>query len=688
MTMKEPPLGREAFADLIDRGLLYADKTEYISKLISRPKRSHILLRPLGFGKTLLLSSISELFSGERKRFKGLWIEGSDYAFPSRPVIFISAPRNAENPRMLRDGLMAELGRNAENLGVKDDIHGSEPCEYFGDIILAVRKKRGEVAILLDDYDAPAKAWDSDPKLALENAKVLGDFLGVLSWTDVSPCVGFCLVAGVAGPSYDEKVPLNDLSLDPEYAAISGFTDEEFDSLFLGPLEEALADYKSPGEREAFATIQDLKERIYNSCGGYSFGGEQRVLNPSFLLNILSSLKDFDKFSPKDFDKFSPSLAPADLLSLIRERMRKRPLDYFTLDFGPYSKKETSQRGLLGTRREIVLFRAGYLTVDRIRDKSISASAESPGALLAPGSETEAEPFLSYYLGFPNDKVSSSYFGDFLRELFGKGAEDELKANGERLREAILLKQSKVVGKIIESYFSAFYKSSEGVKTKNYHVTGKTLLSIMGFKILEDVPGSDGNPDLCAISPSGIYLVIEIRDALGLSKLTREDEDAALSKAATDGLKFWAKSRYLSDAVSVKFGFEGSMGSPPKGRDKRDKKGSQNMIPLRDSYKILTLEERTKAMAAAARKEFSEGEIKNILNAAAERKKISDSKIAQVLNGATENAVLSLSRSLGGPGDKEKEPLRIIPLLLSVHNDGVKVKAFFGSSVGKIEHGI
>jgi hypothetical protein len=90
MDLKGLPLGAKSFAQIIDEKLLYSDKTRYIYELTKGPKGEFFLSRPRRFGKTLLLHTINELFTDNRERFKGLWIDQSNYTFPRHPVIFMS----------------------------------------------------------------------------------------------------------------------------------------------------------------------------------------------------------------------------------------------------------------------------------------------------------------------------------------------------------------------------------------------------------------------------------------------------------------------------------------------------------------------------------------------------------------------------------------------------------------------
>jgi hypothetical protein len=86
---KRLPLGSYTFAQIIDGNYLYADKTQYIYDLLKQQKE-YFLSRPRRFRKTLFLHTLTDLFSGNRKRFKGLWIDKSDYDFPFQPVISLS----------------------------------------------------------------------------------------------------------------------------------------------------------------------------------------------------------------------------------------------------------------------------------------------------------------------------------------------------------------------------------------------------------------------------------------------------------------------------------------------------------------------------------------------------------------------------------------------------------------------
>jgi hypothetical protein len=83
--MQDLPIGTQSFVKVIRNNLLYADKTEYIHRLIKR-SASYFLTRPRRFGKSLLLDSMEILFLGQRELFGGQWIANSGYEFKPNTV--------------------------------------------------------------------------------------------------------------------------------------------------------------------------------------------------------------------------------------------------------------------------------------------------------------------------------------------------------------------------------------------------------------------------------------------------------------------------------------------------------------------------------------------------------------------------------------------------------------------------
>ncbi|MCE7981200.1 MAG: hypothetical protein DYG89_08425 [Caldilinea sp. CFX5] len=118
-TRKPLPVGFHTFRDIINGGFLYVDKTRLIYELIRYPKGVYFLARPRRFGKSLLISTLEEIFRGNRGLFEGLWLYDSPYGWEKHPVIridFSSEP--ARSAQELTEGIQRILGRIATAYGL------------------------------------------------------------------------------------------------------------------------------------------------------------------------------------------------------------------------------------------------------------------------------------------------------------------------------------------------------------------------------------------------------------------------------------------------------------------------------------------------------------------------------------------------------------------------------------------
>jgi len=72
--MKKLPVGIQTFSKIREEDYLYVDKTEQIHRLITSGAY-YFLSRPRRFGKSLTLSTIREIYEGNKALFDGLWIK-------------------------------------------------------------------------------------------------------------------------------------------------------------------------------------------------------------------------------------------------------------------------------------------------------------------------------------------------------------------------------------------------------------------------------------------------------------------------------------------------------------------------------------------------------------------------------------------------------------------------------------
>ena len=71
--MKPLPVGEPSFVNIATKGALYVDKTELIYQLANFGGY-FFLSRPRRFGKSLLVSTMEELFLGHQELFQETWI--------------------------------------------------------------------------------------------------------------------------------------------------------------------------------------------------------------------------------------------------------------------------------------------------------------------------------------------------------------------------------------------------------------------------------------------------------------------------------------------------------------------------------------------------------------------------------------------------------------------------------------
>ena len=102
--LKKLPIGIQTFSEIINGGYLYIDKTREIFDLI-RSGKYFFMSRPRRFGKSLLCSTLKEIFSGHRKLFRGLDIYDK-IDWQKHPVVSISFSRlDYRSPDELRNSI-------------------------------------------------------------------------------------------------------------------------------------------------------------------------------------------------------------------------------------------------------------------------------------------------------------------------------------------------------------------------------------------------------------------------------------------------------------------------------------------------------------------------------------------------------------------------------------------------------
>ena len=87
LVLKKYPVGIQTFSELITKGYLYIDKTEYVYRMTHSNSKYMFLSRPRRFGKSLLTSTLRTYFEGQKELFEGLAIEKLETEWTQYPVL-------------------------------------------------------------------------------------------------------------------------------------------------------------------------------------------------------------------------------------------------------------------------------------------------------------------------------------------------------------------------------------------------------------------------------------------------------------------------------------------------------------------------------------------------------------------------------------------------------------------------
>ncbi|MBE9542674.1 MAG: AAA family ATPase, partial [Proteobacteria bacterium] len=178
---------------LIDGNYLYVDKTEHIHRLIVQGS-VYFFSRPRRFGKSLLISTLNEIFEGEKELFKGLWIYKADYAWEKHPVVRIDfSKKKAENKDDLKGFILHQLRNIAKKYGIL--LERGQYDEAF-DELLTKLSEINKVVVLIDEYDKPIIDNIENKELAIELREILKGFYTIIKACDEH--IRFVLLTGVS----------------------------------------------------------------------------------------------------------------------------------------------------------------------------------------------------------------------------------------------------------------------------------------------------------------------------------------------------------------------------------------------------------------------------------------------------------------------------------------------------------
>ena len=417
--MKKLPIGISTLADFIADGYVYVDKTPYV-QMLTQTGKYYFLSRPRRFGKSLLVDTLHQLFAGNEPLFRDLHIHPHWDWSVSFPIIRISFGSGQLASRAELDEKIGEILRiNQRSLGIHCEEKSLSGC--FAELIRNAKEKYGRnVVILVDEYDKPILDNITDSSIAAEMRNGLRNLYSVIKDNDAS--IRFAFLTGVSKFSkvslFSGLNNLEDITLDPRYSALCGYTQTELEQHFGEHLQGA---------------DMPLVRAWYN---GYNWLGES-VYNPFDVLLFIAKDK---KFLPYWFETATPSF----LVDILRKRPFYLPdLEAVSMDYKALGDFDVERIHL-----ETLLFQTGYLTLK-------AEIIDTPGSLP------------EYILSYPNNEVRYSLTGYLLDNYL-----TDSRPERSKIRQA-LIRHDFVV---LEQHFRALF---DGIAYQNY--TKNTMADYEGY---------------------------------------------------------------------------------------------------------------------------------------------------------------------------------------------------------------
>lgn len=240
------------FATLRDpsENLIYIDKTALIHQMVTTD-RYYFLSRPRRFGKSLLVSTLKELFQGNKALFEGLAIASTDYDFPVHPVIQLNVyAERFQKRKDFEDHLVHELKRLVRNNGWDFELEATSPRRCFNELIDKL-STQGPVVILIDEFDKPIldslESENADDLKATKMIRnVLQEFYSVVKERDAD--LRFVLVTGVSKFSkvslFSGLNNLNDITSNTDYATLLGIPQAELETALKPYLDDMAQEFE------------------------------------------------------------------------------------------------------------------------------------------------------------------------------------------------------------------------------------------------------------------------------------------------------------------------------------------------------------------------------------------------------------------------------------------------------------
>ncbi|MDQ1354772.1 MAG: hypothetical protein QG657_5081 [Acidobacteriota bacterium] len=455
-------IGIHTFKDRILENCIYVDKTEYIYELISRESNC-FLSRPRRFGKSLLISTFKELFSGAKELFKNCWvydkIEWLEY-----PIIHLDLLRVDYKTLGLERALSQKMDLLADGFKIK--LTGESSKNKFDELIekLAGGKK---VVVLVDEYDKPIIDYMDNIPEAEKNRDILKNFYSTLKAQTHN--IRFLFITGVSKFSrvsiFSDLNHLNDITIHPLYSKLLGYTQEEIESNFPG----YIADWEKKTGQERQVLFEKLKD-YYN---GYSWDGINFVYNPFSILSFFGRYQ----FNNYWFATGSPTF----LVNILKKTGGAIDrYDHMVVGENFFEKFDIGTIGI--DNISSLLFQTGYLTIKEIKDDS-------------------------YTLSYPNREVRVSFL-QYLLEGFSHKPGDETREITARIKQALAENKLDDLIRDLKILLSSIpYNIQIENREAYYHSLIYIVLQLSVMDVRAEIQTALGRSDIIVSMDRYIYII-------------------------------------------------------------------------------------------------------------------------------------------------------------------------------------
>ena len=459
MAKRRLPTGIQTFRELREQDCYYVDKTAYIERLLHEGKH-YFLSRPRRFGKSLFLDTLKELFEGNEELFAGLHIHDTWDWSVRHPVVRLDfAGGSFKAPANLHEDLMLQLESIEDEMGIPAR-QVSAPGRLRR-LLQKLHRETGQpVAVLVDEYDKPILDALEVPEVACANRDYLRGFYGMIKSSDAH--VRFTFVTGVSKFSkvslFSDLNNLTDITLDPVFSAICGYTENDLDTVFA----------------PEFVGLD--REQVREWYNGYSWRGAETVYNPYDVLLLLRRRE----FEAHWFETGTPAF--------LVDKLFERRVSTVSVGDMVSTGELLSAFDVHHIGTEALLFQTGYLTItgeERLGGKAL------------------------YRLGYPNREVRQSLNEHLLRHL----VQDSDRQTTNSIRLARLLEAHDCAG--LRELFHAFFASIPYQWYTNNHIADYegfyasvfySYFAALGYDIAVEESSSHGRLDMAVRAAGHVYL--------------------------------------------------------------------------------------------------------------------------------------------------------------------------------------